>query len=457
MRRAAVAVALLSAILVLASIEAAIIIQANINPTLITQVVDPQGAGGRIIMDSQNNPHIFYHREEIADINEQPIGIYHALWIGHEWSIEHLNYTVGNTLIMDTSNKPHVVSTLNGTLKNIPLTELLSNIKEVGVSAVAGDSMVLDSKGTLHEISADNVYFEGNNSYAAHLYYTTWTALGKSVQILMEVNSTAKVAYQSLHPEAIVIDTKGNPHIIFTEEHETVLYPLSFPPSFMATNTIKYMTWTGSNWTVQTLAYNEGYRSVIGNMVLDSKGQPRLCYLRENRTYSSDGSYRVKRLLEYVFFGGSSWVSQTVESESPGNAFDGPPAVSFDLNGFPQVYFVKENYGSAVDSRNLYYTKWTGTTWDIQKIWALVTNPYGSVDISAIAFDSYGNPRLTYATVIGTYRSAPRYGELTYLAMDMPFASSPLFVPTVAGITIASLCVALLAYFKKRKSKTGQI
>jgi len=453
MRKAVVVIALFSAILVLASTGAAIVIQANANPTWHIQVVDPEGAGGFIAFDSFDKPHIIYYIDEFFNTNRT--GKNYAVWTGEKWNTEHLNSTVGNIFIMDTNNNPHVISTSNGTLNDAPLTNPVWNLKEIGIAGVAGDTITLDSGGTLHEVSADYIYSESNNSYASHLYYTTWTKTGVSVQTIGEANSTAQVAYQRLYPHSIAVDPKGNPHIIFVEQHEIALYPRVSGTPFMITNMIKYAVWTGSNWKIQTLATNTTDPSRNANLVLDSKGQPQLAYLHENRTYTSDyGSYRAKRSLEYIYFDGFAWVNQTIESES-NNDYYGQPALRLDSNGNPQVFFFKVNYQPTIDY-DLLYARWTGTAWDTQKIWTLTPNSYGSAGFSKIAFDSHGNPRLTYDTVMGTIRGAYRYGNLTYLAIDMSFTTSPLLVPIISGGIIAIICIAAIIYFRKRRKEAQQ-
>ncbi len=447
MRKTSAVIAAFSVILVLASTGAAIVIQANTNPIWHSQVVDPVGSVDSIAFDSYDNLHIIYHVDEFFNTNRT--GLNHAIWTGTKWNIEHLNYTAGNIFIMDTNNNPHVISTSNGTLTDVPLTTPIWNINDIGIAEVAGDTMALDSSGVLHEISADYIYFESNNSYTSHLYYTTWTKSGESVQVIDEVDSTAQVVYQRLHPRSIAVDTKGNPHIIFVEEHETPLYPKTATSPVRFTYTIKYAMWIGSNWTIQALATDKTHSSANGKLVLDAKGQPHLCYLHEYHTYC--GSYRTEGSLEYTYFDGLKWVDKTIESKSDTDYY-GRPTLRLDSDGNPQVYFFKKNYNPTCF--NLFHARWTGTTWNIQKIWTLTPNSYDSAGISSIAFDSYGNPHLTYDMVMGntgTIQSGYIYGNLTFLAIDMPFTSSPLFVPTVAGCTIALACIAMLLYFKKRK------
>jgi hypothetical protein len=461
-----ITIAVFSVVLVLALAVTTLINQSISTPKLSIQVVDPAGTGGIIVFDSNDTPHIFYCVDEFFRTNRT--GLNHAVWTGTKWNIEHLNDAVGNIFIMDTNNNPHVISTSNGTLKDVLLTNPVVlrhshtsfrgkrqdhtdywNIKDIGIAEVAGDTMALDSSGTLHEISADYIYFESNNSYTSHLYYKTWTKSGESVQTIAEVNSTAQVAYQRLYPQSIAIDTKGNPHVIFAEEHETVLYPLTSPPSLITTSTIKYAVWTGSNWTVQTLVTNTDHWSWNVNFVLDFQRQPHLCYLSENRTPGSfPYSYRVESSLEYMHFDGLTWVNQTIEPESSDDI--GQHALRLDSGGNPQVYFFKENYQPTINY-DLFYVRWNGTAWDIQKIWNFTPNLYGFAGFSTIAFDSYGNPRLTYAQVMGTIRSAPRYGNLTYVAIDMQPKASPLLTLTIVGSTMAIVAVILIIYFKKRR------
>ncbi len=439
----------LATLLLVAILAFQSILQVRANPTWNTQVVDPRGSGGQIVIDSWDNPHIIYNVVSIID-DGLTTSLNYAYWTGTKWNIEHLNYTVGNIFIMDTNNNPHVISTSNGTLKDIPLTTPVWNLKDIGIAEVAGDTMALDSSGTLHKLSADYIYFESNNTYTSHLYYTTWTKSGESVQTIGEANSTAQVAYQRLYPASIAVDSKGNPHIIFVEENETVLYPITSPPSFMVTNTIKYAMWTGLNWTIQTLATNTNYWSGNVTFVFDSKGKPHLCYLHENRIPTSYfGSYRIKRSVEYIYFNGLTWVNQTIESESEQNYY-GQPALRLDSNDNPQIYFFKTNYQPTTDF-NLLYARWTGTTWDIQKIWTLTPNSYGSAGFSTIAFDSRGNPHVVYDMWLGgSIRSAPIRSNLTYASSE----TTPILISTsllIIVIAVTTVVIILLLYFIKRK------
>jgi hypothetical protein len=442
MKKTSTVIAAFSAILVLALTEAVIVIQANANPTWHVQVVDPRGSGGQVIIDSHDNPHIIYVVISIID-DSSTTSMNYAQLTDKKWNIEHLNYTAGNIFIMDTNNNPHVISTSNGTLKDIPLTTPVWNIKDTGIAEVAGDTRALDSSGTLHEISSDYIYFESNNSYTSRLYYTTWTKSGVSVQIISEANSTAQVAYQRLYPKSIAVDSKGNPHIIFGEEHETVNYPLASPPSFTVTSAIKYAVWAGSNWAVQTLATDTDYWHGNLDFVLDSEGKPHLCYLFGNRIPVSSSSYTVKTSFEYIYFDGLTWVNQTIEPES-GHNYYGQLSLRLDSNDNPQLYYFKENYQETTDS-GLIYANLIDSDWNLQII--------GSYDFNDIAFDSYGNPHIIYDMWLGgSIRGAPIPSNLTYASL----VTTPVFTPTLLLITISVVAVivigiVLLVNFKKRK------
>jgi hypothetical protein len=418
------------------------ILQAHANPTWHIQVVDPRGSGGQVIIDSHDNPHIIYFVISIID-DTSTTSMNYAQWTDKNWNIEQLNATAGNIFIMDSNNNPHVISTSTGTLEDTPLATPIWNMNDIGIAEVAGDTMALDSSGILHEISADYIYYESNNSYTSHLYYKTWTKSGASVQTISEVNSTAQVAYQRLYPQSIAVDSKGNPHIIFGEEHETVNYPLTSPPSFTITSGIKYAVWTGSNWTIQTIAKDTDYWHGNIDFVLDSEGKPHLCYLSGTRIPVSYSSYRVKTSLEYIYFDGLTWVNQTIEPES-GHNYYGQLALRLDSNDNPQLYYFKENYQDTTDS-GLIYANLIDSDWNLQII--------GSYDFNDIAFDPHGNPHIIYDMWLGgSIHGFPIRSNLTYASLE----TTPVLTPTsllisISVVTVIVIGIVLLVYFKKRK------
>jgi hypothetical protein len=419
-----------------------------------TQIVDTHGAGGKIIIDSQNNPHIIYRRENVADINDQPEGLFYAIQAGQDWEIQHLNFSADNIFIMDTDNKPHIISTSNGTLTNTQLTDSNWNLNQLGVGKVADDLMKLDSNGNLLMFSAEQKYFQANSSYENYLYYNNWTKTGNSETLLAETSSTGTI-YNYLHPISISIDSQNNPHIIFTKETQTGIRNSDGYSFIPTSNDIVFAKWTGTGWLFETIATNASGQ--IGNLVLDSKGLPHLCYIYQNTTYFPSGSYVARYSVDYTYFDGNNWVNQTVEAKTD-NVDYSHLALRLDANNNPQIYYYKQNYQNQSDS-GLVAAIWTGSRWGIQNLGAVPSNGYGAATISSIAFDSYGNPCMVYSVVVGTYRSAERSGNLTFVSFNAPQNSqSPIIQLAVTlAIIIAVALVFLIIYRAKRKPLNGKL
>lgn len=422
-----------------------------------TQIVDPLGAGGTIVIDSQNKPHIFYYEETATDVNNQPKGLSYAVWTGQNWKTQQLNYTIGNIFIMDTNNKPHIISTANGTLTDTPITGSDWNLNSLGATSVAGDLMKLDSKGNLHVVSGNGSnYFQGNNSYDSYLYYDEWTKAGESSMLITERNSTAQVAYDYLYPVSLALDPQNNPEILFVEQIQTVNRSqyVSYPIFFTA-NKIEFAKWTGKGWSFDTVATNSSDANGVGSLVLDSKGLPHLCYIQDNQTTSPEtGNSSNQYAIGYTYFDGSNWVTKTVEN----GLFDtdySNPTLRLDSNGNPQVFYYREDYQNQAES-GLIAATWSGTGWDIQNLGTVPSNGYGPASISSMAFDSNGNPRLLYSVVVGTYESASRSGNLTYASLIAPQYSQPqIILLTATVVIILAVVTTFIIYRVKHKSSKG--
>ena len=234
------------------------------------------------------------------------------------------------------------------------------------------------------------------------------------------------------------MDSNGYPHIIYSENVEYEYYYKNSwnNTAFHLTNNIKYATWTGSSWSIQTVVSNASYIDGIGNLVLSSKGAPHLCYIHENFTYLPDyGTFIVKN-TKLCFLGGSAWLVQAIDSK-PYNIMYEQPDLKLDSNGNPQVYFYKEDYQNTTDS-GLMNAKLTGSNWNIQTI--------GSHDFNDIALDSHGNPHITYATVVGSIHGAYRYGNLTYATLETALILNPTSLLTIITVTTA-VCIILMVLF----------
>ncbi len=410
-----------------------------------TQTVDSRGAGGTIIIDSQNRPHIFYHEETIDDIDYQPQGLFYAVKEDQEWIIQHLNGVPGNTFIMDKNNNPHIVSIENGSLIDTPIMGSNWNLNQFGVERIADKIMKLDSRGNLHTLTTEQESFAENNSRENCLYYYNWTKTGNSHTLLAKTRA-AGANFDYLRPISIVVDSQNNPRVIFNEQLEAGIRNSDGGYSFYTTSsTIEYARYDGIKWGFETIAKNVSESpSDVSDLVLDSKGYPHLCYVNT-----------AQRSIDYTYFNGDSWISQTVDEE--GYSYFSHPALRLDRNGNPQVYYYQVNY-KAQNRNGLMAAQWTGTNWDIKNLGTIPFNPdggsYEQTSISSIVFDSYGNPYVLYCEVVGTYRSANRYGNLTLAFLDTtPYIQSLILPLGVISAITAIFIATLLLYRRHRKNR----
>jgi hypothetical protein len=412
------------------------ITQVQATPTMTSRVVDDQGADGRLYLDAQNNPHIFYYRQILGDMNYPPSSRSYAEWTGQEWDIQEITNTADNIFIMDTKREPHVISLTGGVLKDTRLTGSHWNFNNIGVSEFANNTMLLDSSGKLHAIYVNTTYLdESHQNSTIFLQYNTWTNTSQITQTLEKAKSspTSRFSIESL---SIALDSTGKPQIIFKEKRETAL---------KTEITVKYAKWTGSDWNIQTI----GSLDAVYNFCLDTRDQPHLCYF-------------YKDLLHYAYLNGTIWVDQTVTTKM-NNTANYHATLALDTDNNPEIFFFREDYGRKIEIY-LVSVKWSGTECNTERIVTLQGNLYAwSPRLSNIVVDNSSNPHFVYATSVAEYRTQPVYGELTYVSMeDVPiddsfstastmYWQSPQALTLIATI-VGTIIVVLLAIFLiKRK------
>lgn len=422
-------------------------------PTIESQLVDHHGVGGKIFFDSQNNPHIIYS-EEVADVRD-PVIRMQAFWDGKNWSTQVVNNNASNKFIMDTDNNPYIYSIVNDTLKTISIPDSdWTTISNIGISGFAASkTTVLDTRGTLHSVTSDRVYFEDNESYTVHLYYNTWSEEGKSVNVIEEKDSIAQVSSETFIPLVIALDLNGKPNIVYSEKTERSIRLENVEiPVFLRSTQLKYAKWTGSNWNIQTIADN----SSNVDLVFDFNGQPHLCYVHQNSTLDPNtGGFWIDGSFEYAHFDGYRWSYSTIEDKTSGMD-SGPRLFRIDVNGNPQMFYYKS---SRTDQNATGFTVATliGGEWKKESInWVKPVGSYGNAGVSDMEFDLNGDLHLTYSIAVGTYRSALRYGELThvYIQTSDLLGTNIALIVGGAAVAVAALTIATLMFRKRKRRKT---
>jgi hypothetical protein len=223
------------------------------------QAIDSNGYGGSIALDSNDRPQIAYFVNPVAALK-------YASWDGSSWNIITIDeglVTYQPCLKLDRQNQPHITyiaetpssgSSLNmEVIKyakfnndsisgwNIQTTELASSWKY--------RNMVLDSNG--------NPYFSYGMDYAS------WNGSGWSFNSIdADFNSSAH--YDNTY---LALDKQGQPHVDISVLFEDQ----------SAIETLEYIQRTGNEWVTQTVVSNVAVQE--GPLVIDSNGNPHICYL----------------------------------------------------------------------------------------------------------------------------------------------------------------------------------
>jgi hypothetical protein len=227
------------------------------------------------------------------------------------------------------------------------------------VGALGGSALALDSNDNPHI----TYYRYMNNDYynPANLIYASWNGSGWETQTL-----------ESGMECSLALDSFNNPHICYIYSTPTSSY-------------VKYTSWTGSNWDNQTVdtSFTSSFGLDSNSLALDSNNNPHIVYNEQSDLNTT---------LKYASWTGSNWSIQTIDSEAPSSDFYGA-SVSLDSNNYPHVVYGEGNmiYGTAFNNEsNVKYAEWNGQNWNIQTVFLNVSS-FGN-----IALDSNGYPSFTY-------------------------------------------------------------
>jgi hypothetical protein len=409
---------------------------AQATPTWTTQGVDDSGSHGSIAYDSSGNPHIAYSKwytvnTEYGDSSTYALS--YAVKTGANWTTQTIDPSGGGGLLaLDSMNRPHIIYNSQEGLKYAFLDGQNWAIQTID-SFSGYYSMALDSNGNPHV-----VYGLQTIKYAV-LNGSKW-----DIQTVDSVNST--VTYRS--PPSIALDSNNQPHIIYLDAVEFPKPIITIYEPIYQTYNVKYASLTGQNWLIQTVTTNS---TAIGNLVLDQNGKPSFCYNHETFNYLENGSIAVDGSANYAYWNNGAWSSRIIDSNPTPS---GQTYLKLDSVGNPQVYyFVKssENKGASIIVMS---ANWVDQRWVIADVGSFQINPSyypGMVNVGDFAFDSFGNPSVAVDGEIGTLRSAPVYGALTYASFENSQASTDyliIIIPVAVVVTVI-LTVAVIIIKKK--------
>jgi hypothetical protein len=398
------------------------------------QTVDANGMRGGngycpIAIDSNNRPGIAYtdvtfQHEDYQDF-QVPLAMY-ASWNGSVWSTKNIDYGHPTSLVFDAEGNPHVLYTvpfgplMYASWTGTNWTKQIVDSNPQGYGAVA-----LDSFGNPHVAYTDG----------ATIKYARWTGSNWTVQTVDTYGPGGILFGLSLS-----LDSNNTPYLFYDR-------PISI--SQWASHNLTLAIWRNSSWTVQNVAYAGGG----GNMVLDSKGYPHMVYKLDYPEFTGiDNS-----TLVYASWNGSSWITQTVVSNTNIAAL----SLSLDSYDYPHISWVP-SWSYFIPERGfqhlLMYARWNGTAWDNQTVSQDAQGP------CCLTMDSEGNPHISYRAYQPSDTAGPDASAITYATANetkpvLPSSSSEPSSPTfsdyapwvIASVTIVVIAVGALVYFKKRK------
>jgi hypothetical protein len=416
------------------------------------QIVDPLGSQGRLALDSQGNPHIIYINTTVSGSPFHGLKAYsslnYAYKIGQDWNLQTVDSTGFNGIVLalDASNNPHILYNgfdPNGNLLKYAFWNGENWTLQTFIASGAGSCvMALDASGNPHLAYSTST---GNYPYTATLVYTTYDGSNWAAQTI--ATQISNQSY-SLTPNSIVLDSNGYPHILFSELSVTRDNASS---SEYYTYNIKYASWTGSTWNIQDVAANT---ASAGNIILDSKDQPHICYVHEDRTYNPTlQSYSGIESICYAYWDGSAWQSQIVEAQPSYYGYE-HPTLFLDSNGNPQIFYYKTDYQN-IQNTGCKEAQPSEAGWNIQTI--------NTHDFSDLTIDSKGNLHATYDVGMGNLQGTEIYGNLTYTkitsaAIKSPLQSSspfPVLQVAVPLVTAIFILIIIRSIYKSKHKKTS--
>lgn len=343
-------------------------------------------------------------------------------------------------------------------------------VNQTAVSGYVHDvfSLVLDKNGNPHILFNPNPLGSPINP----LKIAVWN--GRSWDI--QGTGITYAGYATL-----ALDSSGNPHIAYTTGVE-----LQYGSNWVG-SALKYASWTGTGWNIQTLdsTMNDSFSTVslaldsnstpyilygyssnpssiklatvqnsswktqtvplspstgnCGNIVVDSKGYPHFICTQPNQNTTD---------LVYAGFDGTSWNTTVADSKVNWSHDGSMGQLVLDSKDYPHFCYVESD-------GNLMYAAYSGRAWNIQTVESNVY-PLGQC---YLALDANGNPHMSYRTsspmrftanlkYATTTDSTKSSSPTSPVALDLPLL-------TVTGVIIivAAAAIAFSVKISRRARK----
>jgi hypothetical protein len=213
------------------------------------------------------------------------------------------------------------------------------------------NSLAVDTYGIPH-IS----YFDATNS---DLKYATWTGSDWKVET---VDSDGYVGTDT----AIAVDSQGHPHISYRAINSSTNW-----------NDLKYASWTGSSWEIETLdtAYSTAFYT---SLAIDRDDRPHISY------YEGWSGYKIRHATS----NGSAWNIDTVDYVSGTIT---RTSLALDSLGYPHIA-----YYDGVPDYTLKHSWWDGSEWRNETL----SGTRYACGYASLALDASDTAHIAYQSLI---------------------------------------------------------
>lgn len=330
------------------------------DPSWTVQTVESEADVGGLpclAVDSRDHPRVSY-----ADYTNRKLK--YAAWDGSSWDTQTVDgASLGLSLALDSSDYAHIAY-YDGPHRHLKYAAWngsswdIQTVESVHFADMSG-SLALDSSGYPH--------ISHNYFYVGKLRYATWNRSSWDTQTV----DSPHVGFSC----SLDLDGSDHPHISYNGEY--------LDEQNEGAPCLKYATWDGSSWEIQTVYKGDQGGLFITCLRLDGSGYPHIAY-----QHTHNG-------LRYAAWDGSSWDIQTVGSARAA----GDVSLALDSSNYAHISYCD------YPDHNLKYAVWNGSSWDIET----VDNGRGIVsaqnslaldsnDYAHIAYLDYTNNNLKYAT-----------------------------------------------------------
>jgi hypothetical protein len=349
----------------------------------------------------------------------------------------------GVSIALDSDTNPHICWTSSGT--NLMYTSWTGtdwSTNEVNSSGWDG-ILAIDTNNVSHICFND-----------LRLQYAVWNGSGWNTQIVDPTEHHGGAWY------SFALDSKNNPHIVYSEDHMLIHASLTGANWSMQTVDIsadiflgislafdkennlhimyddatsqkgynggtKYAYWTGSGWNTKiVIPNNPPYAHYVSPLALDSKGYPHVSIVERGWLY-------------HVSWDGKQWNKENLTIRS----FDS--VLALDSKDNPHIfYYTDDNFG---------YVSWNGSYWIEQTIASRFnSSDYETVKGADMVIDAYGNSHVSYLS--GSYR----YGGVNYVTYAEPIhppQNTILEFLTWATVSVAIVVALIVVIIIRKKPK----